>query len=287
MVLIGILVALVLERLLGRYSGWGRPVIFLRIMSLVRSLLPRAIWQSPVLPLLAIALPAAAAHWLCGLFLNPLLNLAASAGVLLLCLGPRDLAEDVRDLLAAREAGDLARAQRIVRNLQRGPQPDQSHRSLMGTLFIQSHEKLFGVLLWYFVAGPAGAVAYRVATRLPRLLAETAAGSSAQFTAEALHGLLAFVPARITAVLYGLAGSLDDALIEYRRLRAEAQHGWRSHTWALLAEIATASLRSEDDAGQAQAPDLNTALQEVLGMQLRALMILLALFAIFATGSMF
>src|SRR3546814_10955431 len=106
-----------------------------------------------------------------------------SSDLLLLCLGPRDLTEDVHDLLAAREAGDIARVQQIARNLQRGPQPDASHRSLMGTLFIQSHEKLFGVLLFFFTFGPAGAVAYRIACRLPRLMRETAPGSLADVTA--------------------------------------------------------------------------------------------------------
>lgn len=287
MSLIGILLALGAERGLGHLRGWGRPVIFLGLMNAAQKLVPTALWKSPVLPVLAIALPALAVRWACGLVLNPLLELAASAAVLLLCLGPRDLAEDVHDLLSAREAGDTARVQQITRNLQRGPQPDESHRSLMGTLFIQSHEKLFGVLLWYFACGPAGAVAYRVASRLPRLMAETAPGTSAQFTAEALHGLLAWLPARITAALYGLAGSLDDAISEYRRLLGQPQHGWRSHTWALLAEIATASLRVEDADGHAQTPDVDAALHEVLRMQARVLLILLALFAIFATGSMF
>src|SRR3546814_3852854 len=80
--------------------------------------------------------------WGYGQIWSPLLALGTAALVLLLCLGPRDLTEDVHDLLAAREAGDIARVQQIARNLQRGPQPDASHRSLMGTLFIQSHEKL-------------------------------------------------------------------------------------------------------------------------------------------------
>ncbi|MGH8444502.1 MAG: regulatory signaling modulator protein AmpE [Solimonas sp.] len=287
MTLIGILIALGLERVLGRIPGWGRPVIFLWLMRGLRAVLPNALWASPLLPLAVVAAPVALVWWAYGQIWSPILELVVGAAVLLLCLGPRDLAEDVHDLLAAREAGDIARVQQIARNLQRGPQPDESHRSLMGTLFIQSHEKLFGVLLYFFVFGPAGAVAYRIASRLPRLLRESAPGSMAEVTADWLHSLLAWVPARITTLLFGLAGSLDDALAAWRSLMRQPLHGWRSHTWALLAEIAVASLRVENADGGAEPVNLGSALREVLRMQWRALLILLAFFAIFATGSMF
>lgn len=286
MTLIGILIALGLERVLGRIPGWGRPVIFLALMRGLRALLPAALWVSPLLPLAVLAAPVALVWWGYAQIWSPILALCVSALVLLLCLGPRDLAEDVHDLLAAREAGDIARVQQIARNLQRGPQPDESHRSLMGTLFIQSHEKLFGVLLWFFVFGPAGAVAYRIVSRLPRLMRETAPGTLGELTADWLHNLLAWVPVRITALLYGLAGSLDDALLAWRALMRQPQHGWRSHTWALLAEIAVGSLRVESADGGTEPVNLGSALREVLRMQWRALLILLAFFAIFATGSM-
>lgn len=287
MTLIGILIALALERVLGQVPGWGRPVIFLALMRGLRKLIPAAIWASPLLPLTVVAAPVALIWWAYGQIWSPLLALGTAALVLLLCLGPRDLAEDVHDLLAAREAGDIARVQQIARNLQRGPQPDQNHRSLMGTLFIQSHEKLFGVLLFFFIFGPAGAVAYRIACRLPRLMRETAPGSLAEVTADWLHGLLAWAPVRVTTLLYGLAGSLDDAMAAWRALLRQPQQGWRSHTWALLAEISVASLRIEDADGATESVNLGSALREVLRMQWRALLILLALFAIFATGSMF
>ncbi|NGY05516.1 regulatory signaling modulator protein AmpE [Solimonas terrae] len=287
MTLIGILIALGLERVLGHAPGWGRPVIFLSLMRMLRALVPAVIWASPLLPLAVVAAPVALVWWAYGQIWSPLLALFASAAVLLLCLGPRDLAEDVHDLLAAREAGDIARVQQIARNLQRGPQPDESHRSLMGTLFIQSHEKLFGVLLFFFIFGPAGAVAYRIASRLPRLMRETAPASMAEITADWLHSLLAWVPVRVTTLLYGLAGSLDDAMLAWRGLLRQPQHGWRSHTWALLAEISVASLRVESADGATEAVNLGSALREVLRMQWRALLILLALFAIFATGGMF
>jgi AmpE protein len=287
MTLIGILIALGLERMLGRIPGWGRPVIFLGLMRGLRLIVPPVIWSSPLLPLAVFAVPVAFVWWAYGQIWSPLIALAVSALILLLCLGPRDLAEDVHDLLAARAAGDIARVQQIARNLQRGPQPDESHRSLMGTLFIQSHEKLFGVLLFFFVFGPAGAVAYRVACRLSRLMRETAPGSLGEITADWLHNLLAWTPVRITTLLYGLAGSLDDAISEWRVFVRQPYQGWRSHTWALLAEISTASLRIENAEGATEPVQLDSALREVLRMQWRALLILLAFFAIFATGSMF
>lgn len=286
MTLIGILIALGLERVLGRIPGWGRPVIFNAAMRGLRLILPLAIWSSPLLPVAVVAVPVALVWWGYAQIWSPLLALCTAALVLLLCLGPRDLAEDIHDLLAARDAGDVRRVQQIARNLQGGPQPDESHRSLMGALFIQSHEKLFGVLLFFFVFGPAGAVAYRIASRLPRVLRETAPGSLAESTADWLHAGLAWLPVRITTLLYGLAGSLDDAMLAWRDLTRERQHGWRARTWALLAEISVASLRIENADGAPEPINLGAALREVLRMQWRALLILLAFFAIFATGSM-
>lgn len=287
MTLIGILLALLLERALGQLSGWGRPVIFLAVMRGLHRVLAPVLWRSAALPIAAVLVPVLVTHWIYSGLFNPIVQIGFATIVLLLCLGPRDLAEDIHDLLAAREAGDAVRVQQIARALLRGPQPDESHRSLMGTLFIQSHEKLFGVLLWFFVLGPAGAVLYRIACRLPRLLAETSGDCAAQRTADVLHNLLAWVPARITTLLFGLAGSLDDAIAAWRTLiREPLVGGWRAHTWALLAEISVASLRSENADGATETVQLDAALREVLRMQWRALLVLLAFFAFFTTGSL-
>lgn len=287
MTLIGILIALGLERLLGQLPGWGRPVLFVAAMQGLRKVVPAAVWQSPVLPLLVVAIPAATVGWGLDQVESPIGALALSAAVLLLCLGPRDLAEEIHDLLRARSDGDVARTAQLERALQRGPNPGSSHRSLAGALFIQSHEKLFGTLLWFFAAGPAGAVAYRLASRLPRYLAETVPDTAALRAADTLHGLLAFLPARATALVYGLAGSLDDALQAWRHLRHEAELDWRMETWAVLAEVPTASLGTEEPDGSPVVPaSLEAMLTEVLNMQWRALLIMLAGFALFATGTL-
>jgi membrane protein required for beta-lactamase induction len=289
MALIGILIALLLERLLSPLPGWGRPLLFLGYArAMMRVLAWPALWRSALAPLLLLAPPLLVVAAISTNLGHPLVELGWSSLVLLLCLGPRDLAEDVQRLLAARERGDVAGAAQLAAALQRGPQPDATHRSLLGAMFIQSHERLFAVLLWFFALGPVGAVLYRCASRLPRLLREAVPNSPAMQVSELLHDACAWVPARITALLFGLAGSLDDATQVWRQLWAEPNHGWRSHTWAVLAEVSAASLRTEEADGSVVVPaSLEASLGEVLRMQWRALVVLLAFFAFFATGSMF
>lgn len=284
MTLIGILLALLLERLLGHLPGWGRPVLFLAAMRGLHAIAPERVWRSPLLPVLVIALPVATVWWLFSRIEGPIVGLLLSATVLLLCLGPRDLAEDVHELLRARADGDTQRAAQLARALQHGPNPGETHRSLVGALFVQSHEKLFGVLLWFFVLGPVGAVLYRLVSRLPRFLDESAPASSALHFADWLHAVLAWVPARVTALVYGLAGSLDDALAAWRQLWREPEHGWRTQTWAVLAEVPSASLGAEESDGAVVPASLEAMLTEVLRMQWRALLIMLAGFVLTATG---
>jgi AmpE protein len=288
MALIGILLALGLERILGQVPFWGRPTLVIGyVRGAMAALKLPALWRSWAAPAVLIAPPVVLVWWIGTRIDSPFVELAWSAAILVLCLGPRDLADDVHVLLAARSAGDTAKAEQLSRALMRGPGAGDSGRTLIGALFVQSHERLFGVLLWFFVLHAPGAVAYRLASRLPRLLGETVPGSHAQKAAELLHTVMAWLPGRITALLYGLAGSLDDSIVEWRRHLVGAQHEWRSQTWALLAEVSTASLGMEEaDGGVVVPASLDASLGEVLRMQRRALLILLAFFAFFATGAM-
>lgn len=288
---VGILLALLVERGLGHVPGWGEPAIFPALVTRLQRWIPIAgLWRSYAAPFVLL-LPPVVAVWLIRDELSSsFVELGFSTITLLLCLGPRDLADDVQRLLRARESGDAAAVMQLSRVLMRGPEAEPTSRSLLGALFIQSHERLFGVLIWFFVLGPAGAVLYRLASRLPRILNERTPelqGSAAVQSAEAIHGLLAWLPARATALLYGLAGSLDDALLEWRR-RETAPHEWNSHTWAILAEVPSASLMEEEADGSTPVPaSLEANLREVMKMQTRALLILLAVPAIFSAGSIF
>jgi AmpE protein len=241
-----------------------------------RSLIPSGrFWSSPAAPWVLAVVPAlivgaidARLPWF--------LHLVLATVVLWLTLGPRELNPDLKAWVAAQARGDEAEAGRRA-ELVWGDRPRE-----LGQLFIESHERLFGVLIWFFVLGPAGGVLYRVGRRLPH-----AWGSADNDHARRTHAALAFVTARITAALFGAAGSADDVIAEWRRRRSQVED-WTERTWHWLSQIGAATLDIEEVQGDtAQAPSLQEGADEFVRLELRALLILLALFAIFTVGSWF
>ena len=286
MTFVGILLALLAERILGHLPKVGEPMVLQQLIVNVQRYVPLgAYWSSWVAPLVLLLLGTGVAALLDWWIVPPLGDLAFATVVLFLCLGPRHLAADIQQLIEAHEKNDAAAERTLTLALLRGPGRQATRRSLIGALFIQSHERLFGVLLWFFAAGPAGAVFYRLASRMPRFVHETQPDTAAEEAAVALHAAAAWLPARLTAALFGLAGSLDQALRRWQELRAGVFANWRERVWAILAEVSAASLTTEDgEAGPVVPATLEAALREVLAMQQRALLILLAAFGLFSAG---
>ena len=286
MTFIGILLALLAERVLGHLPRVGEPMLLQQLIVNVQRYVPLGrYWSSWLAPLFLLLLGTALAALLDWWILHPLADLAFGTIVLFLCLGPRHLAADIHQLIEVHEKNDAAAERTLTLALLRGPGRQATRRTLIGALFIQSHERLFGVLLWFFAAGPAGAVFYRLASRMPRFLHETQPGTPAEEAAVALHAAAAWIPARLTAALFGLAGSLDQSLKRWQELRGADFATWRERVWALLAEVSAASLTVEEgEAGPVVPATLEACLHEVLAMQQRALLILLAAFGLFSAG---
>jgi AmpE protein len=282
--LIGILLALLAEKIIGHMPG--QPAKLQRLLVAVQQRVPLpGYWRSAAAPVIFLVLAVGAAALLDWWLHHPLLDLVFRAAVLFLCLGSRDLSEDIHHLIEAREKNDEAAERRLRLTLLRSPDRRASRRSLIGALFIQSHERLFGVLLWFIAAGPAGAVLYRLASGMPRFLHETQPETPAERSGVWLHAAAAWLPARLTAALFGLAGSLDLAIAEWRRQLAAQGASWRDRSWALLAEVSAASLAVEEgEAGTVVPATLDACLREVLAIQQRALLILLAAYGLFTAG---
>lgn len=291
MTLIGIIIALVCEHMLSHVERWREHAWFTAHAQRLRQRLPAgALWNTGwgLLPLL---LPILIVVGLLQVLLSDgiyvIFALPLAVLVLLLCLGPRDIAEELTSYFEARDRGDAEAMQRIESDLYAGPGRLSEHPGqprLVRASLLQAHERLFGVLLWFFIAGPFGAVLYRLAAALPRTLTAINAGEKLHDAAHRLHALLAWVPAHLIAALYGLAGSTDDALKAWRAIRSD-EDDWATRTWRLPAEVGTAALQIEDDvSGNPVRQDLDAHLHAALSLIQRTLVILLGVFALFTVG---
>jgi membrane protein required for beta-lactamase induction len=149
-----------------------------------------------------------------------LLSLLFAAGILLFCLGPVDLDTQVNDYIHAVETEDEDRAQQIAREIIEDEPPTSEpalSQAVSESILYQANQRLFGVLFWFLLLGPLGALLYRIATLLPR---SEQANQEMDFylSAKQLETILNWLPARFTAICYAIAGSFEDAL-----------YGWRSY----------------------------------------------------------
>ena len=145
--------------------------------------------------------------------------------VLLFSLGPRDLKEEVDDYAAAAEAGDQEGIHRVARELletEPSSDPATHIQQVEKSIFVQANNRVFGVVFWFVVLGPTGAWMFRILDLMRRRLAyryddpEHAAYRTVVVAVRSLHGVLAWVPARMLAVGYALAGSFEDAVTDWR-----------------------------------------------------------------------
>jgi membrane protein required for beta-lactamase induction len=172
------------------------------------------------LSVLAVSVvPALAIGLLLGLVAghSRLLSLVLDVFVLVLALAPRDLPGEIAAYREALDAGDEARARELARELLgHEPQSDLAARTDEVTEFVLvgANDRLFGVFFWFALLGPAGAVLYR----MMHLLHDECRGGEGAFcaAAERGYGVLAWLPAHLTALAYGLAGSFEDAATDFR-----------------------------------------------------------------------
>lgn len=280
MALLAILLGIFLERFLGSLEEMRRFGWFHALVNQVRRQSwgdgPGGVAVGILLPLLVVLLASAllgAAGW-------PLLFLFA-VSVLLYSFGPRDLEAEVEAFLDARARGDEEAAMLYATDVLGGAEAGNADKLIHGmveAMLAEAHERFFGVVFWFIVLGPVGALLYRLCSVLRQSTeAEQSAFAEA---ARRLHHILAWLPARLTALGYALSGSFVDAMHYWR----EEAPKWLEDSRFILIASGFGALRYQPAEDAEVPPDLaeeDSYVGEALALIRRAALVWLAVLAIF------
>jgi membrane protein required for beta-lactamase induction len=194
--------------------------------------------------------------------------------VVFFSLGPRDLATEVQAYCAAIERGDAEGATRALTALRESDQrAGDEAQAVEEAIFVQATNRIFGVVFWFIALGPAGAWLFRMADLLRRRAAfesDRYAGPEPPLreAAAAVQGLLVFVPARLAAIGYALAGSFDDALSVWKRAELDGRPLYERND-LILARVGRAAMTGL----LAQPPNSAAAALSALRLTTRTLLI--------------
>ena len=270
--LIALLIGLIVERLATRIFHWRRMRWMDRIIDTgFRAIAGFANWPA-LIPVVLLALLLAAPVFIVTFALGdtfgdtllgfPYLFLAIV--VLFFSLGPKDIGEDVDEYCAALEANDEEAILHRATALVEGDVPEdalQRIHCVESAVFVQANNRLFAVIFWFMALGPfgpLGAWAYRVTDLIRRRAVFNAArdeekDSTTEHIRDAavmLHGWLAWVPARLTAIGYGIAGHFDGALAAWRSQQEPAPTSTSEASEMLLGRVGVGALALRESDGE-------------------------------------
>ena len=215
--------------------------------------------------------------------------------VLFFSLGPKDIGEDVAEYCKALEDGD---EEHIVNSAKALTEHDvhediaERTKQVEQAVCIQANNRLFAVIFWFVLLGPVGAWAYRVTDMMRR----RAVFSSARHltdpddirretdvavvaAASSQHGWLAWIPARLTAIGFGLAGSFDGARSAWRAPAEIQMLSQSEQSEQLLARVGTAALALHQVEGESDVERAIRGATAANGMVFRLLFIWAAVIA--------
>ncbi len=218
-----------------------------------------------------------------------LIALAFAAFVLYYTWGPRDLERDVE---AAVKAPDSERRAVALQALRHSDDVAASNpETLVEIVFTASLSRWFGVLFWFVVLGPAGALLYRLA-QLVAWSPDVAHDKTATTTdtARRLAAILDWAPAHLMALCLALASNFDVVFKTWHDYHVAHGKGYFTLDLGFLAAIARASVdadvAAEDHAG-AEAHNPAIVLEDAMVLVRRVLVVWLTLIALIVIGRVF
>lgn len=263
--LIALLIGLVVERLATQLFHWRRMRWMDRIIDFGFSRAQRiANWPAliPVVLLAAVlVLPVFLVIFGLGGTLAGFTYLILAIVVLFFSLGPKDIGEEVDEYCKALESEDEGQIQNAAKAIVEGEVPTDARQRIQRveeSVCVQANNRLFAVVFWFVLLGPLAAWAYRVTDLIRRRAvfnaareaeAETDDSGNAAMVRDAavmLHGWLAWIPARLTAMGYATAGHFDEAIAVMRAPTEQRDATTSEKSEYLLARVGTAALALGD-----------------------------------------
>lgn len=293
MVLFAILFSLLIERVWDAVTDLRSPVWFERYADRMRHRLGAdRLWDGPLgvflillFPLLAVALVQLALAAMLGL-----LAFVFAVLVLLFSLGPRDLESDVQRFLAAWEQGDQAQARAAARHITglsfEPADPAALGKAVVEGILVAAHERIVGVIFWFVILGPVGALLFRLSCVLKdkySYAGETGGFTQAVFV---LHGVLSWLPCRLTVLGYALTGSFGDAMHRWRDEAPGWARDWLAGNRQVLVAGGLGALQVEQELSEEETGGVSTQLvRAALAMVWRTVLLLVVVIAVITLAS--
>jgi len=259
--LIALLIGLVIERLATQLFHWRRMRWLDRIIDFGFRQADRLSTWPAIIPVVLLAvvlvLPVFAVIWFLGGTLAGFTYLLLAVVVLFFSLGPRDVGEEVGEYCRALEGDEPEQVHNAAKAIVEGEVPEDARERtscVEAAVCVQANNRLFAVVFWFMLLGPLAAWAYRVTDLIRRRAVFNATrdeqddsnSAGIRDAAEMLHGWLAWIPARLTAVGYAAAGHMDDALAALRAPTEDREATTSERSENLLARVGIAALALQD-----------------------------------------
>ena len=220
-----------------------------------------------------------------------LASLAFAIIVLFYCWGPRDLERDVEAIDKAPDSDRRVAALQALRVDAAQPPLEFAADALVEATFLAALRRWFGVLLWFALLGPAGALLYRLTQVLATTSDVAAAQSAAQRTMiERAARILDWLPAHLMALALALAANFDSVFKAWRDYHATNGKGYFCLDLGFLNAIARASVDADVAAEDEQAAAARTplvALDDAMVLVRRVLVVWLTVIALIVLAGWF
>jgi AmpE protein len=216
---------------------------------------------------------------------GPWLQALFALAVLVYCLGPREFRSNLEAIVTAPDlAAQVAAAQRLSTD---GEVVGWGARPVGRAVVYAALRRRFAVLLWFFVLGPAGALAYHLLQQLARdpALQLRDDADAPRYLANAAD----WVPAQVLTFTLALVGHWEAVIAAWQLWRSHAAPtSWYQEGPSFLGAAAQADIGGDLDEIDAHSADQREPLAELLRLRStlsRALLAWLSVVALIVIGS--